>query len=101
MSYVGEARDGLPNHPVPQKARRTMTNLRTRLKTSSSGHPPQVGTMFPALKHHSQAPCTHKHESKNICSNVNTSYMGGTMLSVMLAVKTNVNIIRYLFKNNQ
>ena len=37
----------------------------------------------------------------NICSNVNTSYMGGTMLSVMLAVKTNVNIIRYLFKNNQ
>ena len=37
----------------------------------------------------------------NICSIVNTSYMGGTMLSVMLAVKTNVNIIRYLFKNNQ
>ena len=56
MPYVGEARDGLPNHPVPQKARRTMTNLRTRLKTSSSGHPPQVGTMFPALKNHSQAP---------------------------------------------
>ena len=35
MSYVDEDRDGLPNNPVPQKARRTMTNLRTRLKTSS------------------------------------------------------------------
>ena len=62
MSYVGEAHDGLPNHPVPQKARGTMTNLRTRLKkTSSSGHPLQIGTMFPALKHHSQAPCTYQH----------------------------------------
>ena len=66
MPYVGEARDGLPNHPVPQKARRTMTNLRTRLKTSSSGHPPQVGTMFSGLKHHSQASYTHKHIPKSL-----------------------------------
>ena len=71
ISYVGEARDGLPNHPVPQKARRAMTNLRTRLKTSSSGHPPQVGTMFPALMHHSQASYTHKHMYLNPLEQIN------------------------------
>ena len=71
MPYVGEARDGLPNHPVPQKARRAMTNLGTRLKTSSSGHPPQVGTMFPALMQHSQASYTHKHMYLNPLEQIN------------------------------
>ena len=75
MPYVGEARDGLPNHPVPQKARRAMTNLRTRLKTSSSGHPPQVGTMFPALMHHSQASYTHKHMYLNPWEQINVFSM--------------------------